>query len=334
MPSMIPNPITITKFPGMNNTGRQSLLPIVLNMDATPDKRLIDRDGFTSAVTLPGVRAMTSDGVYRFCVATGSASPESIYKISPDGIATEISAINGLGDPMFYVIMKDKIFMSSKSWSGVYVYATNTIRAWGAAYSDDPETIDGMYSSEQLITLNVIAAPNMENLCLAGARIWGSVGNRAYYNDPPLAFEMYRPDTFHPFTGSDLTMIAATAEGMYFANEDITYFGMGLDPETMVFTIAGDGALKGSLQYLPNSRKYGNNVPIWTGKRGIFVGVGGKAVPLTLDLIKFSGTGQAASMIRSHNGATQYISNFILPSSDTEFQDEATVEVFRNGELT
>lgn len=331
-----PSPITISEFPGMNNAGRQSVLPIILNMDATIDKKLTIRDGCSSWLTLAGVHSLVSDSINLFCAATGSSTPESIFRVDPNKGKHEISAITGKGYPIFYVFLKDRVFMSSKVWCGVYQYATDTIRQWGAMYANDPAIIDSLYSSEQLITLNVVPAPFMENLCLCGGRIWGSVGNRVYYNDPPLAFEMYRLDTFIEFgeATSEITMIAKTDTGMYFANEGTTWFGSGFDPELMKLSVpVGDGALKGSLQYLLASRKFGNNVPIWTGRTGIFAGVGGKSIPLTLEKVKLLGSGQAASLLRMHNGVTQYLSNFALPSDNTGVQDETTIQVFRKGKL-
>lgn len=340
----ISKPITFDTFPGMDNVapkggkadvrihGSNAIIPqIILNMYATPDGKLIKRQGSALFVAIEDVHSLVSDGMDLFCAGKGTSSPESIWKVSPLGAKTELGAIRGKFHPMSYIFVNNKGYISSKVWNGVYVYQTQTIRQWGTLYNDDPSSIDSMYSSEQMITLGVIPAPFMENLCLWGSRIWGSVDNRIYYSDPPLAFEMYLKDSFLEFNG-DIIMIARTIGGMYFATIDSTWFASGLQPESMIINHVGEGVLPGSLQYGLLQKISKEVIPIWTSPSGIVAGSdNGSIIPLTLQRVKFDVTGRAAAFFKT-KPVPQYLTNFPLPS-DAVFGDSITCEVFRNGKL-
>lgn len=317
-------PISIAGFAGMNNVDRISQVPLVLNMDTTPDKRLETRDGYTLFYTLADVHSLATDGLSLFCAGKGTASLESLYKLTPQKVLTELAAIRGKGDPLYYVLFPDKVFISSRSWNGVYDYAT--VRPWGTPANASPDLTD-IYNSEQMLPLNSGPPPYMENLCLAGGRIWGTRGSNVHYNDPPMAYEMYRPDTFLPFT-EPLTMIAKTHSGMYFASETTTWFGTGFDPLEMAFTQVGDGALAGSLQYIPNY-KNDTDVPIWTGRDGIFVGMQGTVMHITSEQVNFAGSGKVASLFRDKGGVIQYLSNSLLSPGEA-----LATQVFKTGRFS
>lgn len=320
--------IVFDAFPGMNNVMRQSPFKAVLNMDVTDDRRLIQRPGFRQWLALPGAHSLFTDGLDLFCVATGTASLESLWKVTPHQEATEIGPIRGKGYPVFSVVMPGRIYLSSKVWNGIYDYTV--LRPWGAIYSDDPAALTDYYSSEPMMTLNAIPAPCMENLCRCGSRIWGTVGNRVYYNDPPLAYELFRPEGFLEFS-EPLTMIARVPDGIFFASATKTWFGAGYDPTDMGFIEIGNGALSGSLQYAPTFRGL-SDVPIWTARDGIYAGVGGRLVALTKERIRFDASGPASSLYRMKDGAPQYLTNFGLPG-EVGFGDSVTCEIFRKGTI-
>ena len=206
-------PINISAFPGMNNVNKAGIRT-VLNMDAGADQFLTQRDGYALWLAMTDPHSLVADSMSLFCAAAGTASIESLWGISSQGDKTEVCAINGKGHPLSYIFTPDRIYISSRAWNGIYEYLAGTVRAWGAAYSDDPASLIDATSSEPMMTLNVTGAPLMENLCMAGSRIFGSVGVRVHYNDPPFAFEMFRPDTFLEFDG-EIVMIAKSAAGMY-----------------------------------------------------------------------------------------------------------------------
>ena len=324
-------PIYINEFPGMNNVQRQAQIKTVLNMNVTEDKKLEKREGFSLYLALPGAHSLISDGINMFCIATGSASLESLYRIT-GGAKTEIGAVTGKGFPFTYVVMPDRIFFSSRAFHGIYVYATDSIRAWGVQYSDDRESFDASLNSEELLTLNVGPPPFLENLVWIGGRIWGTCGKRVYYNDPPFAYEMFRPDTYLEFD-VEMTGIAYTSMGIFFGSEVATYFGEGYDPHNMAFVRTAEGMLQGTVKYMDSFRNV-NNVPFWTSPNGIFVGVNSRVVPLTKEKIRFVGHGLGAAYAGLQNGVMRYFSNFQLPEGDTSSaSDCVTVDIVKRGTL-
>lgn len=328
------DPIHTDAFPGMNNVDPDAAVRTILNMDVIaegtekkPGGPVEKRAGYSPWQSLVGAHSLwaDADGSMFYCAA-GVTSLEALYRIDRNKTITLLSAITGLGSPMFYQRVADRLFISSASWCGVYQYGA--IRSWGAEFSDDLAAFEDISGSEELMTHGVISAPAMENLCLAGGRIFGSIGNRAYYNDPPFAYEMFRRDSFHEFAGN-LTMIAATAFGLWFASADTTWFASSLNPSEFVFSVVGDGAVPGSLQYLNEFRQM-NNVPVWISKSGMQAGMQGQVVPLTEQAVKFDVAGRAASYQEQKlNG--HYVANMPLP--DVGFGDAATCEVFRAGKL-
>lgn len=336
----ISTPIIIKTFPGMNNVAqrqgrtedfvRNTIIPqIILNMYVTPDGKLIIRQGSALLVALEDTHSLTSDGIDLFCAGKGTISPESIWKVSTTGTKTEISAINGKLNPISYIFVNNKGYMSSKVWNGVYEYSTDAIRGWGSTYGDDVVMIDNLVSSEEMLTLNVKPAPYMENLCLWGSRIWGSIGNVLHYSEP-LAFEWFRNENTIPFL-QDITMVAEGNNGLYVSSDSLTWFMSGMNPEEMTMKIVGDGSVPGSLQYC-DFAKFGDGTPVWTSKSGIVAGVAGGIKPLTSGRIRFDINGRASSLFSNKGGVPQYLSSFGLPSTAT-FGDSVTTEVVRNGKL-
>lgn len=318
---------TIDQFPGMNNVERQSVIRSILNMDVTLDDKLTIRSGYALWLALPGVHSLFVAGPELLCAAQGTSSPESLYKITAGKTVSEVCPITGAGEPLHYVIDNGKVYISSRAWSGIY--ENGTVRPWGEELSDDIVDYVDEGSSESMMLQGVIPAPAMENLCLAAGRIFGNVGPRLYFNDPPYAYEMYRKTSFHDFP-ADLTMIAQADNGFYFATHDTTWFAQGHDPATWAFTVVGDGAIPGSLQYMP-AYKNANNVPIWMSKTVVQVGLQGQAIPITEQTLAFGTAGRAASLFTPDNSG-QYVASLPLPT-DVGFGDAATAEVFRNGSL-
>ncbi len=345
---MASKPITVSEFPGMNNVSRQGITGqtsdgkpvqaatrIVLNMNVTTDKKLEKRAGYALWQPLPGAHSIFFTGDEFLCAAKGSSSLESLYRISLSNEIQEICPIAGQGNPLFYILLAGSLYISSLSWSGIY--EDGTVRAWGRDYGDDPTLLDGAGSSEEQILLTTIAAPLMANLCLAGGRIFGSISNRVYFNDPPLGYELYRPDAFFDFP-HEITMIALAEkagkfgkEGFYVASETATWFAAGFDPEQWDIALVGDGAIPGTLQYIPHLGE-ADNVPVWLNRLGLKAGVNGVIQKLSQDKVRFNvGKGNAASFYRQQEGG-QYLSSFVQPP-DVGFGDSATCEVVRAGKL-
>lgn len=333
---MAQKPVTISNFAGMNNVDRVSPIRVIHNMKITTDKKLVKREGYTLWKRLLGVHSLRyihEEGAF-LCAATGTTSPESLYRVTLNGEAEEICPITGLGEQLYFIPLQGRVYISSRTWNGIY--EGGTVRAWGQTFGDDPAALENASTSEEMMTLTVTGAPCMENLCLGGSRIFGNVGSRIYYNDPPLAYEMFRPDAFHQCEG-EIVMIASEGrgglyakEGFYIATTTDTWFAAGYDPEEWDFTRVGEGALPGSLQYLPTLKLY-SNVPVWIARTGVVAGVGGTLQQLTKNKVTFDATGRAASFYRQQGGG-QYLTSFIQPP-DVGFGDAVTCEVVRAGKL-
>lgn len=319
-------PIHIDKFPGMNNVDKQSQLRVVHNLNITEDQKLKQRDGFALWLALTGGHSLYSTGSEFFCVRQGTTTPERLCRISPDKAITHVCDIDGSGDPLFYVQVGTRLFISSKGWNGVY--ENSTVRAWGAEHSDDPADYAAINSSEELLMLGDIKAPFMENLALAGGRIFGTVGEKVYYNDPPLAYEMFRADTFHPFT-AEITMVAVSNGGLYFGSDKAVWFAVGFDPAEWSFSRVSGGVIPGTLQYLEEYKGI-NNVPVWLDEYGVQVGLNGTVMPLTKKAIKIDHTAARAASLLASDG--RYVSSMLAPP-DASFGDLVTCEVVRNGKL-
>lgn len=337
----MPKPIHINKFPGMDNVSsqpqvravpgaddgsKQAQPSVIQNMDVTRDGGLEVRDGVTAWLSLAGAHSLFSNGSEFFCAAAHTTTPERLCKISPTGVVTTLSATAGLNDPLFFVHIAGRLFISSRSWNGVY--ENGVVRPWGAEYSNDPADYASAISSESLTLQGVINAPKMENLCLAGGRIFGTNGTKLHYNDPPLAYEMYRRDTYHEFP-DELVMVAQTNLGLYIATADNVWFTGSLDPNEFILSVVAGGVIPGTLQYLAEYKGI-NNVPIWLSEKGIQAGVNGGVESLTVNTTKISHTAaRAASIITADR---RYLSSFIAPS-DASFGDTVLGEVVRNGSL-
>jgi len=336
------NPIYTDKFSGMNNADSNSALSLSMkqlsvkdaaggvrmihNMDVQPSGDLTKREGFTVWQSLIGAHSLFSTGLEFFCVRQGTTTPERLCKIDLSKTITHICDIVGAGDPMFYVQIGTRLFMSSKNWNGVY--ENGAVRAWGAEYSDDPADYAGAESSEELMLMGDTKAPCMENLTHVGARIFGTVGNKVYYNDPPLAYEMFRKDTFHEFA-EPITMIAVAPDGLYFHSTKTSWYAAGYDPENFKFTVVGDGSIPGTLQYLAEFKNT-TNVPVWLGDDGVEVGLGGEITSLTQDIIKIDHTEARAASVYTKD--KRYLSSMVAPP-DAAINDAVTCEVIRNGKL-
>jgi hypothetical protein len=322
-------PIHTDRFPGMNNVEDDSLVRAVLNMDVLPggDEKnpggeLEIRKGYALWQALAGAHSLFSNGAEFYC-----AAGTSLKKVSPGKVITTLATIAGVDDPLFFIQVGARLFMSSRSWNGIY--DLGVVRQWGAEYSDDPEHYSDASTSEEFIQQGNTVAPFMENLALAGGRIFGTVGSKLHYSDPPLAYEMYRRDTFLEFT-ADLVMVAVSNAGLYMASADTTWFAQGFDPENFQQTVVGGGVIPGTLQYL-ESYKGVNNVPIWLDKDGVQAGIQGAVMPLTKNRVRIDHTdARAASHYNAKDG--RFMASMIAPP-DAAFGDIVTCEVVRNGKL-
>lgn len=187
--------------------------------------------------------------------------------------------------------------------------------------------------------------PFMDYITLAFGRVWGSVGNVLYYSEPfhPEWFRLQ----FNRFDfDRDITLIAQVPTGIFVGCENETFFLKGSDPSAMNQSLAGGGAVAGTLHYCNNvpelsdilspGEKVYVSVPVWLSQEGIVIGnVSGRLFNLTHQKVKFKPGMRGASMHRMKNGEFQYLTSFKQgsPGSGFGITDSATAEVFRNGKV-
>ncbi|MGP8337655.1 MAG: hypothetical protein ACT6FC_05405 [Methanosarcinaceae archaeon] len=200
-------------------------------------------------------------------------------------------------------------------------------------------------SSEPLPSFLCSPPPFMEHITYAFGRIWGSIGKILYYSEP------FHPEWFRISLNKfefkqNITLIAHVPTGMFIGCEDVTYFMKGAEPTQMVQTLAGKGAVPGTLSYCNNVPELGDilspaerihvSVPVWLSQDGIVIGnVSGRLFNLTQQKVKFAPGVRGASVHRMKNGEFQYLTSFKQGSSGSGFgmSDNVTVEVIRNGRV-
>jgi len=185
---------------------------------------------------------------------------------------------------------------------------------------------------EPLLSLFCFPPPYMDVLCLAFGRIWGARGNTVYYSESGHYgwWKVYTAKFHHDHP---VTMIAATATGLYVGTEAETIFYSGTEPTEMQPRKRGPGVVKGSLTYCNRMGEFGNNAPCWLSPTGIFVGTqDGQPTNLTGRRIKFAPGPEAATHYRVKDGHPQIMTAF-RGDSNAGASDDATCEVVRNGKV-
>ena len=200
-------------------------------------------------------------------------------------------------------------------------------------------------SSEPLPSFLCSPPPFMEYITYAFGRVWGSVEKVLYYSEP------FHPEWFRTSLNKfefdqNITMIVQVPTGLFIGCKDVTYFLAGNEPSQMKQTLAGKGAIPGTLVYCDNVPELGDilspaeriyvSVPIWLSQEGIVIGnASGRLFNLTQQKVKFSPGVKGASMHRMKNGEFQYLTSFKQgsPGSGFGMADSVTAEVIRNGRV-
>jgi len=208
------------------------------------------------------------------------------------------------------------------------------------------DTIVGMVqSSEPLPSFLCSPPPYMEYITFAFGRVWGNVDNILYYSEP-FNSGWFRLQLNKFEFDQNITLIAQVPTGLFVGCEDETIFLTGTDPAQMTQSLAGKGAIPGTLKYCNNVPELGDilspaerihvNVPIWVSQEGIVIGnASGRLFNLTQQKVKFRPGERGASAYRMKNGEFQYLTSFKQgsPGSGFGMADTATVEVIRNGRV-
>jgi len=205
--------------------------------------------------------------------------------------------------------------------------------------------VSNAQSSEPLPSFLCSPPLYMEYLSYGFGRVWGSIDNVLYYSEP-FHPEWFR-NQFNKFEyNQNITLIAQATTGIFVGCEDTTYFLAGTEPQQMKQTLAGKGAVPGTLIYCNNVPELGDilspaerihvDVPIWLSQEGIVIGnASGRLFNLTHQKVKFKPGKRGASVHRMKNGEFQYLTNFKQgsPGSGFGMADTVTAEVIRNGRV-
>jgi hypothetical protein len=133
------NEIKIQRFTGMQNIKDSGSLfvkegvaepRIILNSDVTNRGRLKKRDGYTKMVSLTEPHSMWAGDTCHLCVSGGT-----LYQIENDS-ATSRGTVTG--DTLYYAEVGDKVYLSSKSYNGIFDPDTGSISSWGIDLPDGP----------------------------------------------------------------------------------------------------------------------------------------------------------------------------------------------------
>lgn len=205
--------------------------------------------------------------------------------------------------------------------------------------------VDTVSSSEPLPSFLCVPPPFMENITYAFGRIWGSIDKNLYYSEP------FHPEWFRTSLNlfefdQKITMLAQVPTGLFVGCENVTYFLAGNEPHQMKQTLAGKGAVAGTLEYCDNVPELGDilspaekihvNVPVWLSQEGIVIGnISGRLFNLTQQKVKFKPGAKGAAVHRMKNGEFQYLTSFKKGSigSGADMTDSITAEVIRNGKV-
>lgn len=336
------NPIKITGFTGMNNIATHSpILPdaenkispkVILNLDNKSDGTLAKRSGYTKLVSLQEPHSGYSDGNFLFCVAKTGDSIYSVVRIFENGEHDVLFQVPN-NDRMYWVRVEDELYMSSKSWCGVYNLKTDSLYSWWEEVVI-PDRQD-IQDSTWLNIMDVTPASPMEYILLFGSRIWGIRGNTLVYSEP-FSYKWFKQQNVISFNKENLNMLAISENpvGLYVSSDIETWFLSGNNPYEMTISHFYSGVVRNTLQYC-NFRELGNNVPVWVSMNGIVAGIGGKILSLTENKITMLGNkGEGSALFRYVNGEPQYLANFSLSESkEANIGDKTVVEVFRKGKL-
>ncbi len=198
----------------------------------------------------------------------------------------------------------------------------------------DVDTV-GEVGVEMLPSLNVTLPPQMEFICLAHGRIWGSVENTLYYSDSH-AYGWFRTQSNRVDFEKNIKMVAPVEGGIYLGFDDEVIFLGGRDPaEFSQVTVSDKGIVPYTMAYGDDMGELGRNVPVWVGKPGIYAGTsGGLLVELSAGKIKFDAPSSKGAGLfhQTPAGEPQYLAAFEQPSN-VSMGDQATVDVVRNGKV-
>jgi len=134
--------IKVDSFNGMNNIvvkakrtmGEPS---IILNAIVEPDGSLVRRPGLEKVIDLPGAHSLwTNNKGLVMC-----AAESKVYRVVDGITAVELEDTEQADDPMSYLEVDGKIYLSNQNWTGMYDPGLKTIGKWGVPIPTTPVLI-------------------------------------------------------------------------------------------------------------------------------------------------------------------------------------------------
>jgi hypothetical protein len=228
--------------------------------------------------------------------------------------------------------------------SGALVWATEANESVFYRVGAVSQIVD-IPAVEPLPTFLCSPPPNLDNLCYAFGRMWGSSGSTVYYSEP-FKLGLFRLNVNKFTFDSPITLIAKVSTGLYVGMESRTVFLAGVVPKDMQQIDAGSGSIPGTLVYCDNMPELGwtlgtesknfTDVPVWLTDDGVVVGnATGKLFNITKNKLKTGIPVRGASLYRNLEGITQFLTSFKrgVTGSGMGFSDADTMAAFEDGRI-
>lgn len=336
--------VTIGKFEGLKNTvTRERLKPteqeIARNVDIDDADQIHRRRGFTRVST----------GSYHSLYSTGTSV---LYGVK-DGTLGIIypnysfeSLLPGVGDEyLSYQQVDNELFFASTTTSGVVNTGSHLVSQWGA------EVSPGQWLSPVVnptMTLGPVRGKLLGKPPMATALTWWNGRIYLAHSKTVWATELYlyhyvdKTKNYLQFE-SDVTMLAAVADGIYVGTEDAVYFLTGTLKEMKRIPVMGYGALPRSALTVPaelvksqlqqDQHSPAKNAVMFMTTTGLCVGFdSGNVYNLTQADVLFPDAVSVAPMFRRQDGVNQYIGvldSAGTPTANTRIGDYVDAEVRR-----
>lgn len=132
--------LKIDRFLGMNNVkqaeGNLREPSVILNADVSQEGRVVKRDGYSLAISLPGAHSLFAGAGLLLCAAGGT-----LYNLR-SGVAVALSAISGpVDEPLAYCLADDSVFVSNRYWNSKIDPGSAVVSTWGIPLPEQPVAV-------------------------------------------------------------------------------------------------------------------------------------------------------------------------------------------------
>lgn len=128
----MPEKITVENILPMSNTGGERLKgepEVVLNLDAFSNQ-VEKRQGRTLLASLSNCHSLQAVDNYFLAGATGSLYSRALWMIDSQGVTTELAELPDL-NKLYYKIIGEKVYISSRTKSLIFNKETMVVEDWG-----------------------------------------------------------------------------------------------------------------------------------------------------------------------------------------------------------